>query len=169
MSSSMAPTSDTMATQQVVEVRIILGTPRDGAVAVSQLPIEHIQAGTGLLGHSGHLLQQITHVLDLPGLLAKESRLNCISQRRLSAPFSQPTQPLEVLQDALLDGQCFSAGRYGLDRRIGPLALRRLDGRGLAASSARNQVFLQPADVGETLPGPISKQPSCMSAQCSFT
>ena len=165
---TMARTLDVVATHQVVEVRIILGTPRDGTTAVPQLPVEHIQPSPRLLGHSGYLLQQIAEVLDLPGLLAKETRLERIAEGRLSALFGHPTQPLEILQDALLNAECFLTRLDGLDRRIGPLALRCLDGRGFATSSTRDEVFLQPADVGQALPASISKQPSCMSAQCSF-
>lgn len=148
----------------IMAIRVVLECPRDNSIAVSQLRIEQIQPHPGLLGHSGDLLQQIAEVLDMPGLLAQETRLDRIDQRRLAALLGHLAQPLQILQDPLLDGEGLPARLDGLDRRVWPLALGRLDRSRPAAASARHQVLLHPVEVDQTLLGASFKQPFCLSA-----
>lgn len=147
----------------VMTIRIILKSPGNNTPVVSHLSVKQIQPSTGLLGHPGDLLQQITEILDVPGLFAQESSLDSIHKGSLSAFLGHPAQPFQIFQESLLDGECFPARLDRLDWRVRPLYLGRLDGCRPASATARDHILLQPVEVDQALFGASFPEPVFIS------
>ncbi|KAL1981664.1 hypothetical protein VTN96DRAFT_2378 [Rasamsonia emersonii] len=136
----------------VNHLRVVGLAPRQAAVVAAQLAVEMEDAETGLLGDADDLLQQIGEVLDVAGLLAEEALVEHGGEGVVADLVGQRHQPLEVLEDALLDGEGLANGADRLDGVIGELDLGGLDVGGFAAAAAL-EVFFEPVGVGEGFDG----------------
>lgn len=125
----------------ILPVGIIQPIPRRTTLAVPQLFIQDIDPRPGLLRHARHLLQQVAQILDVLGLLAQEPRLHRILQGRVAAPLGERAEPLDVFQQALLHQQGLLGRLDGLDGVIGPFDVGGLDGCGLGATTAGDEVI----------------------------